>query len=77
MPNKTRLNAAGLYPLDRRRGAEPCGSKAEMPTTRALDDGRGTESDGFSPRKVVKAKPYKKLKETDAIFDNSKRRPGR
>jgi Rhodopirellula transposase DDE domain len=29
---------------------------------------------GFRWRKVVKAKPQKKLKETDAIFDNIKKR---
>src|SRR5262249_19537369 len=29
---------------------------------------------GFRLRKVVKAKPQKKLKETDAIFDNIKKR---
>ena len=30
---------------------------------------------GFRLRKVVKAKPQKKRKETDAIFDNSKKKP--
>ena len=29
---------------------------------------------GFRLRKVVKAKPQKKLKETDAIFDNMKKK---
>jgi hypothetical protein len=29
---------------------------------------------GFRLRKVVKAKPQKKIKETDAIFDNIKKR---
>ena len=29
---------------------------------------------GFRLRKVVKAKPKKKLKETDAIFDNIKKK---
>jgi hypothetical protein len=29
---------------------------------------------GFRLRKVVKAKPQKKLKETDAIFDNIKKK---
>ena len=29
---------------------------------------------GFRLRKVVKAKPQKKLKETDAIFDNVKKK---
>jgi hypothetical protein len=29
---------------------------------------------GFRLRKVVKAKPQKKIKETDAIFDNRKKR---
>jgi DDE family transposase len=28
---------------------------------------------GFRLRRVVKAKPHKKLKETDAIFDNIKK----
>ena len=30
---------------------------------------------GFRLRKVVQAKPQKKRKETDAIFDNSKKKP--
>ena len=29
---------------------------------------------GFRLRKVVKAKPQKKIKETDAIFDNIKKK---
>ena len=29
---------------------------------------------GFRLRKVVKAKPQKKIKETDAIFDNMKKK---
>jgi len=29
---------------------------------------------GFRLRKVLKAKPQKKIKETDAIFDNSKKK---
>jgi len=29
---------------------------------------------GFRLRKVVKAKPQKKIKETDTIFDNIKKR---
>ena len=29
---------------------------------------------GFRVRKVVKAKPQKKIKETDAIFDNIKKK---
>ena len=29
---------------------------------------------GFRLRRVVKAKPQKKLKETDAIFDNMKKK---
>jgi len=29
---------------------------------------------GFRLRKVVKAKPQKKIKETDAIFDNVKKK---
>ncbi len=31
---------------------------------------------GYRLRKVVKAKPLKKIKETDAIFENVKKRPG-
>jgi hypothetical protein len=30
---------------------------------------------GYRLRKVIKAKPQKKIKETDAIFDNIKKRP--
>lgn len=30
---------------------------------------------GYRLRKVIKAKPQKKIKETDAIFDNRKKRP--
>lgn len=32
---------------------------------------------GYRLRKVLKAKPQKKIKATDAIFDNRKKRPGR
>jgi hypothetical protein len=30
---------------------------------------------GYRLRTVIKAKPQKKIKETDAIFDNRKKRP--
>jgi hypothetical protein len=35
---------------------------------------KGLNRMGFRLRKVVKAKPQKKVKETDAIFDNMKKK---
>ena len=64
----TRLTAqAALEALrDQGYGAEPLPS----PSTMAAVLNRM----GFRLRKVVKAKPQKKIKETDAIFDNIKKK---
>ena len=64
----TRLTAKAA--LEALRAQRYCEELLPSPSTMAA----GLHRMGFRLRKVVKAKPQKKLKETDAIFDNIKKR---
>lgn len=50
-------------------------AKVDLPSSRCMSD--ILNRTGYRLRKVVKAKPLKKIKETDAIFDNIKKRLNR
>jgi len=64
----TRLTAqAALQALE-----EQGYSKAQLPSPSTMAEVLNRM--GFRLRKVVKAKPQKKIKETDAIFDNIKKK---
>lgn len=64
----TRLTAAGACEALRAEGF----SEAQVPTPGAM--ARILNRLGYRLRKVVKAKPQKKIKETDAIFENIKKK---
>ena len=70
----TRLTAHAALNARREQGY----SKDQLPSPSTMAE--GLKRLGFRLRKVVKAKPEKKLKETDAIFDNMQKKtntPGR
>jgi len=64
----TRLTAQAALTALREQGS----SAAQLPSPRTM--AAVLNRMGFRLRKVVKAKPQKKLKETDAIFDNIKKK---
>ena len=64
----TRLTAQAALQALREQGY----SEAQLPSPSTMAEVLNRM--GFRLRKVVKAKPQKKLKETDAIFDNIKKR---
>src|SRR4029453_6136567 len=64
----TRLTAQAALKVLREQGY----SEEQLPSPRTMAEVLNRM--GFRLRKVVKAKPQKKLKETDAIFDNIKKR---
>jgi Rhodopirellula transposase DDE domain len=64
----TRLTAQGALNALREQGYSE--DQLPSPTTMA----EALNRTGFRLRKVVKAKPQKKIKETDAIFDNVKKK---
>lgn len=64
----TRLTAQGALKALRAQGYDT----AQLPASSTM--AQVLNRMGFRLRKVVKAKPQKKIKETDAIFDNIKKR---
>ena len=64
----TRLTAHSALQALRERGY----ADEELPSPSTLAEVLNRR--GYRLRKVVKAKPQKKLKETDAIFDNIKKK---
>jgi hypothetical protein len=64
----TRLTAQAALQALRTQGY----SAEQLPSLSTMAEGLNRM--GFRLRKVVKAKPQKKIKETDAIFDNIKKR---
>ena len=64
----TRLTAPGALKALRAQGYDT----AQLPASSTM--AQVLNRLGFRLRKVVKAKPQKKIKETDAIFDNIKKR---
>lgn len=64
----TRLTSKGALQELRQQGLE----RAELPSPSTM--AQVLNRMGFRLRKVVKAKPQKKVQETDAIFDNIKKK---
>jgi hypothetical protein len=64
----TRLTSKAALRELRQQGVE----EAELPSPGTM--AKGLNRMGFRLRKVVKAKPQKKVQETDAIFDNIKKK---
>jgi Rhodopirellula transposase DDE domain len=64
----TRLTAQAALNALREQGY----SEAQLPSPTTMAE--ALNRTGFRLRKVVKAKPQKKIKETDAIFDNVKKK---
>ncbi len=64
----TRLTSKAALQALRQQGGE----RAELPSPSTM--AKVLNRMGFRLRKVVKAKPQKKVKETDAIFDNIKKK---
>jgi len=65
----TRLTAKAAGEALRAQGI----SKTQLPSASTMAEVLNRM--GYRLRKVIKAKPQKKIKETDAIFDNIKKRP--
>ena len=67
----TRLTSKAALQELRQQGCE----RTELPAPSTM--AKVLNRLGFRLRKVVKAKPQKKVKETDAIFDNMKKKPSK